>query len=58
MTVLVGKMLLCSDQHREHAMASWQGALLLEELFGHTDEGKPFGGTMLDTDGRRRRRPH
>lgn len=48
MTVLVGKMLLCSDQHREHAMASWQGALLLEELFGHTDEGKPFGVTMLD----------
>jgi N-methylhydantoinase B len=29
-------------------MASWQGALLLEELFGHKPDGTKFGGTMLD----------
>lgn len=49
MTVLVGKMLLCSDKYRERAMAAWQGALLLEELFGLTADGRRFGGTMLDT---------
>jgi len=48
MTVLVGKMLLCSDQYQDRAMASWQGALLLEELFGHKQDGTKFGGTMLD----------
>jgi N-methylhydantoinase B len=41
-------MLLSSDKYAERAMASWQGSLLLEELFGETSDGKPFGGTMLD----------
>jgi N-methylhydantoinase B len=49
MTVLVGKMLLCSEDHEDRAMASWQGALLLEELFGLKPDGSKFGGTMLDT---------
>jgi len=48
MTVLVGKMLLCSEKYQDRAMASWQGALLLEELFGHKPDGAKFGGTMLD----------
>ena len=48
MTVLVGKMLLSSEKYAERAMASWQGSLLLEELFGETPDGKRFGGTMLD----------
>lgn len=48
MTVLVGKMLLTSEKYAERAMASWQGSLLLEELFGTTRAGKRFGGTMLD----------
>jgi len=48
MTVLVGKMLLCSEKYQDRAMASWQGALLLEELFGHKPDGARFGGTMLD----------
>jgi N-methylhydantoinase B len=48
MTVLVGKMLLCSEKYQDRAMASWQGALLLEELFGHKPDGASFGGTMLD----------
>jgi N-methylhydantoinase B len=48
MTVLVGKMLLCSEVHADRAMASWQGGLLLEEIFGRDDAGRPFGGTQLD----------
>lgn len=49
MTVLVGKMLVSSERHRERAMAAWQGALLVEELFGRTRDGGRFGGTLLDT---------
>lgn len=49
MTVLVGKMLVSSDRHRDRAMASWQGALLVEELFGRSRDGGRFGGTLLDT---------
>lgn len=48
MTVLVGKMLLSSEAYADHAMTSWQGALLLEELFGTKEDGQRFGGTMLD----------
>ncbi len=49
MTVLVGKMLLCSDGLADRAMAAWQGALLVEEVFGTRPDGAPFGGTLLDT---------
>jgi len=49
MTVLVGKMLVSSGRHWERAMASWQGALLVEELFGRKRDGGHFGGTLLDT---------
>ena len=51
MTLLVGKMLLASEEHAERAMACWQGSLLVEEIFGTTDDGRSFGGTLLDTMG-------
>lgn len=48
LTVLVGKMLLSSPDLRQHAMASWQGAKTVEELFGQDQRGRYFGGTLLD----------
>jgi N-methylhydantoinase B len=48
MTVLVGKMLLSSERLSDRAMASWQGGLLIEEIFGRDDDGRSFGGTQLD----------
>lgn len=45
---LVGKMLACSDKWRDKAMASWQGAMPLEEIYGIDRRGRKFGGTLLD----------
>lgn len=47
-SITVGKMLSASDQHRDRAMAGWQGVKALEELFGTDAEGRRFGGPMLD----------
>lgn len=48
MTVAAGKMLLSSERHAERAMAAWEGALLVEEIFGALPDGSRFGGTLLD----------
>ena len=48
MTVVVGKMLLSSEVYADRAMAAWQGALLVEEVFGDRPDGSRFGGTLLD----------
>jgi N-methylhydantoinase B len=48
MTVVVGKMLLAADVYADRAMAAWQGALLVEEVFGDLPGGERFGGTLLD----------
>jgi len=47
--LLVGKMLACSDRFRQKAMASWQGAMPLEEIYGVDPEGRRYGGTLLDS---------
>lgn len=47
-SITVGKMLAASDEHRDRAMAGWQGVKALEELFGHDADGCRFGGPMLD----------
>ena len=47
-SITVGKMLAASEEHRDRAMAGWQGVKALEELFGHDADGRRFGGPMLD----------
>lgn len=47
-SIVVGKMLSASEEHRDRAMAGWQGVKALEELFGTDPEGRPFGGPLLD----------
>ncbi len=47
--LLIGKMLACSDRWREKAMASWQGAMIAEEVQGVDWRGRPFGTTIIDT---------
>lgn len=46
--LLVGRLLSLSPATQSHAMAAWQGAKTIEELFGTTDRGRRFGGTLLD----------
>ncbi len=47
-SITVGKMLSASEEHRDRAMAGWQGVKALEELFGTDAAGRRFGGPMLD----------
>ena len=47
-SIVVGKLLAASGQHRDRAMAGWQGVKALEELFGTDRNGKRFGGPLLD----------
>lgn len=47
-SITIGKMLAASDRHRGRAMAGWQGVKALEELFGTDDQGRRFGGPLLD----------
>ncbi|MBS1888673.1 MAG: hydantoinase B/oxoprolinase family protein [Actinobacteria bacterium] len=47
-SITIGKMLAASERHRSRAMAGWQGVKALEELFGKDDDGRPFGGPLLD----------
>lgn len=47
-SITVGKMLAASEEHRDRAMAGWQGVKALEELFGTDAEGRRFGGPILD----------
>lgn len=47
--LLVGRMLACSDRWRHKAMASWQGAMIAEEVHGHDWRGRSFGTTIIDT---------
>src|SRR5262249_56599777 len=46
--IAIGKMLGASREHRDRAMAGWQGIKALEELFGRDEAGEPFGGPLLD----------
>jgi N-methylhydantoinase B len=46
--VLVGRMLVCHDEMRRKAMAAWQGATTVEDIFGTDQRGRPFGGALLD----------
>ncbi|MFQ5913136.1 MAG: hydantoinase B/oxoprolinase family protein [Nitrospinota bacterium] len=45
---LVGKMLVSSRKFRDRAMSSWQGATVVEDLFGQDQHGRRFGATLLD----------
>jgi N-methylhydantoinase B len=48
-SIAIAKMLAASDQHRNRAMAGWQGSQgALEELFGVDRSGQAYGGPMLD----------
>ena len=47
--LLLGRMLACSDNTRAKAMASWIGSMTVEELFGTDNDGKVFGGIVIDT---------
>jgi N-methylhydantoinase B len=47
-SIVIGKMLAASDEHRDRAMAGWQGVKALEELFGYEPGGERFGGPLLD----------
>lgn len=47
-SITIGKMLAASERHRLRAMAGWQGVKALEELFGTHDDGRGFGGPLLD----------
>lgn len=46
--LLIGKMLACSDTLRVKAMASWQGAMVAEDLYGTQRLGHRFGATITD----------
>jgi N-methylhydantoinase B len=50
-SITLGKMLAASEQHRERAMAGWQGTKSLEELFGRDNEGRTFAGPLPVRDG-------
>jgi N-methylhydantoinase B len=47
-SIVIGKMLAASKDHRDRAMAGWQGVKALEELFGYEPGGGRFGGPLLD----------
>jgi N-methylhydantoinase B len=47
-SITIAKMLAASDEHRDRAMAGWQGTKTLEELFGQDNEGRTFAGPLLD----------
>jgi N-methylhydantoinase B len=47
-SITIGKMLAASSEHRDRAMAGWQGTKTLEELFGQDSEGRAFAGPLLD----------
>ncbi len=42
------KMMAASDKHRSHLMATWEGSLPLNEIFGIDQRGEPFGTMVLD----------
>ena len=46
--LLVSKMFISSRKFRERAMSSWQGATVVEDLFGTDQHGRRFGATLLD----------
>ncbi|MGH3005784.1 MAG: hydantoinase B/oxoprolinase family protein [Gaiellaceae bacterium] len=47
--LLIGRMLACSDRWRHKAMASWQGAMIAEEVHGRDWRGRDFGTTVIDS---------
>jgi N-methylhydantoinase B len=47
-SIAIGKMLAASDVHRDRAMAGWQGVKAVEEIFGTDEDGRAFGGPLLD----------
>ena len=46
--LLLGKMFVSSRKYRDQAMASWQGAPVIEDLFGQDQHGRRFGTALLD----------
>ena len=42
------KMMAASEEYRSHLMATWEGSLPLNELFGIDQRGEPFGTMVLD----------
>lgn len=47
--LLIGRMLACSERFRGKAMASWQGAMVAEEIQGVDWRGRRYGTTIIDT---------
>lgn len=43
----VGKMLTCSEEQRESAMAVWQGSTQVYNLFGTNQYGEPYGSMII-----------
>lgn len=46
--LLIGKMLACSEKWRGKAMATWQGSMVGEDIFGVSDDGRSYGTTLID----------
>ncbi len=46
-SVALGKMLTCSEEQRDSAMAVWQGSTLVFSLFGTNQHGDRYGGWIL-----------
>ena len=49
--VCVGKMLAASEKYRFASMAGWMGAQPTDDIFGMSQWGTYFGGTILDQMG-------
>ncbi len=47
-SVCLAKLLAASERHREQLMATWMGALFVEDMFGVDQRGDFFGAAILD----------
>jgi N-methylhydantoinase B len=45
----VGKMLTCSQEQRESAMAVWQGSTQVYNVFGTNQYGQPYGSMLINS---------
>jgi N-methylhydantoinase B len=45
----VGKMLTCSSEQRDSAMAVWQGSTQVYNVFGTNQYGRPYGSMLINS---------
>lgn len=45
----LGRMLSCSEEHRENVMAVWSGSTYVYNVFGKNQFGEPFGTMLINS---------